>query len=94
MYRKTNTMAIVSLVAGIVGWTVMPLLGSIVAIIAGHMARGQIRRSNGMEEGNGLALIGLVLGYLSLLGGLIALVLVILMFMGTIGLGFLAAIFG
>ena len=94
MYSKTNTMAIVSLVAGIVGWTAMPLLGSIVAIVTGHMARGQIRSSNGMEEGNGLALAGLLLGYTSLLLGVVGVIFAILVLMGTVGLGFLAAIFG
>ena len=94
MAKSTNTMAIVSLISGIVGWTAMPILGSIVAIITGHVARSQIRKSNGQEEGSGMALAGLLLGYLSLLGGLIGLVIAILVMMGSIGLGFLAVLFG
>lgn len=59
----TNTMAIVSLVAGILGWVMIPILASIVAVITGHMARTQIKQSMGAEGGDGLAVAGLILGY-------------------------------
>ncbi|WP_372593390.1 DUF4190 domain-containing protein [Actinotalea sp.] len=68
----TNTMAIVSLISGIAGATVIFFVGSIVAIITGHMARKQIAASG--EQGSGMAVAGLVLGYvvvgLTVLGGL------------------------
>ena len=63
--RQTSSYAVISLVAGILGWTLLPLLGSLAAIIFGHMARGEIRRSNGQLDGDGLAVTGLVLGWLS-----------------------------
>lgn len=63
---KTSTLAIISLVAGIAGWTVLPLIGSIVAIITGHMAKSEIREQAGQLTGDGLATAGLVLGYLSI----------------------------
>ncbi len=52
----TNTMAIVSLVAGISSWFILPFIGAVVAVITGHMARSQIKQS--MEGGGGLAIIG------------------------------------
>lgn len=61
--RPTSTLAIVSLVSGILGCTLLPLVGSIVAIVTGHIARGEIRRTPGGQEGDGLAVAGLVLGY-------------------------------
>ena len=94
MHSKTNTLAIVSLIAGIVGWTAMPLVGSIVAIVTGHMARGQIRQSHGLETGDGLAVGGLVLGYLSVVLGIVGLIFAVLVIVGVIGLGFLSAVFG
>ena len=94
MHSKTNTLAIVSLVAGIVGWTAMPLVGSIVAIVTGHMARGQIRQSYGLETGDGLAVGGLVLGYLSVVLGIVGIIFAVLVIVGVIGLGFLSALFG
>ena len=65
MPRQTSTLAIVSLIAGILGWTALPFLGSVVAIITGHMARSEIRRSNGQLGGDGMAIAGLVLGWIS-----------------------------
>ena len=64
---STSALAIASLVCGIAGWTVLPFIGGIVAIICGHMARGEIRRAPpGSMEGNGMAVAGLVLGYAQL----------------------------
>ena len=55
----TNGLAITSLVLGIV-W--LSGLGSLLAVIFGHVARGQIRRTG--QRGKGLATAGLILGYL------------------------------
>ena len=40
--RQTSALAITSLVSGLLGWTFLPLVGSLVAIITGHMARAEI----------------------------------------------------
>lgn len=61
---KTNTLAIVSLITA--------FFISIVAVITGHMALKQIERSG--EQGRGLALTGLVIGYLGLVSGLVMVV--------------------
>jgi hypothetical protein len=61
----TSGMAIASLVLGIGGVTILPLLGSILAIILGYMARNEIRRRPGELSGDGLALAGIVLGWIS-----------------------------
>jgi hypothetical protein len=58
---RTSTMAIVSLVAGIAGLSVLPVIASIVAVVTGHMAKGEIRDSSGMVTGDGLATAGLIL---------------------------------
>lgn len=63
--RQTSTTAVLSLVFGILGWVALPLIGSIVAIICGHVARAEIRRAPiGSIDGDGLAVAGLVLGWL------------------------------
>ncbi|WP_045727342.1 DUF4190 domain-containing protein [Xanthomonas sp. GPE 39] len=71
--RETNSLAVVSLVAGILGLTFLPLLGSLGAIITGHMARAEIRRDPQRFEGDGLAVGGLVLGWTVVALGVIAL---------------------
>jgi len=58
---KTNSSAVASLVFGILSWFLCPLVGGILAIIFGYVARGQIRRTG--ESGGGLAIAGLILGY-------------------------------
>ena len=87
--RQNSSLAIISLVAGILGWTLLPFLGSLGGIIFGHMARGEIRRSNGQLDGDGLAVTGLVLGWINVMLAVL-LVLVIFMFFG--GLAWLAAL--
>ena len=80
--KPTSTTAIVSLVSGILGWTFVPVLGSVLAIICGHMARGEIKRSNGTLEGDGLAIAGLVLGWINVVLCVLAVAAVVLFFGG------------
>jgi hypothetical protein len=70
----TSAKAITSLVLSIV-W--LCGLGSLIAVILGHLARGDIKRSQGRVGGRGLATAGLVIGYLGLaftlvIGGAVA----------------------
>jgi len=58
---KTNGLAIAALVCGI-GQILLGLIAGIPAIIMGHIARRQIRQTG--EGGAGMAMAGLVLGYL------------------------------
>lgn len=86
--RQTSTLAITSLISGILGWTFVPWIGSIVAIVTGHMARGEIRRAPDRFEGDGMAIAGLILGYAMLALSLVGIVLLILFFGGLVWLGF------
>lgn len=67
---KTNTMAILSLVAALVGWLLCGL-GPIAAIIFGFIGRGQINKSGGAETGGGLAMAGIIIGAVEIVFGLI-----------------------
>ena len=89
--RQTSVLAVVSLVFGILGWTLLPFLGGIVAVICGHLARGEIRRTPDQLEGDGMAVAGLVLGYASLVLGLLFLLAIFLFFGGLV---WFAAMFG
>jgi hypothetical protein len=85
--KQTNSMAIVSVVSGALGWVGVPLIASIVAVVCGHIARGQIRQTG--EEGDVLAIIGLVLGYAHILAICLGTIAVVLIYGGLIA--FLAA---
>ncbi|MDR0534426.1 MAG: DUF4190 domain-containing protein [Verrucomicrobiales bacterium] len=70
---QTSSLAIVSLVVGIVSLPMALIcgffgfIGAIAGIICGHLARAQIKNSAGQQEGAGLALAGLTVSYLALL---------------------------
>ncbi|MEO8160500.1 MAG: DUF4190 domain-containing protein [Arenimonas sp.] len=80
--KRTSSLAIVSLVSGLLGWTLLPWLGSLVAIITGHMARAEIRRESETTEGDGMAVAGLVLGWAMVAISVLALVAIFLFFGG------------
>jgi len=60
---RTSTLAIVSMVMGILSWSALPLICGIAAVITGHMARMEIARSAGRITGDGFAVTGLITGY-------------------------------
>ena len=41
-------------------------IGSILALVFGYQAKGQIERSGGRESGRGMAIAGIVLGWIGL----------------------------
>lgn len=85
--RTTSALAVVSLVLGIAAWCVLPFVGAIAAVVCGHLARSEIRRAPpGSVDGGGLAITGLVLGYLQLVLTALGILLVIAFVM--LGLGF------
>jgi len=64
---QTDGGAIVSLVLGIASFALcLSFITGIPAIILGHISWSKIRRSAGRLKGEGMALTGLILGYLSL----------------------------
>jgi hypothetical protein len=72
--QSTNGLAIASLVLSIL-W--LGGIGSILGVIFGHVSRGQIRRHP--QKGKGLALAGLIVGYVGLaatIAGTIAVVVI------------------
>ena len=78
--RQTSGLAVASLVLGICSWTVLPFIASIGAIITGHMARADIRRRPYELDGDGMAIGGLLLGYVMVIGALLAVGAFILFF--------------
>jgi hypothetical protein len=63
---KTSGLAIWSLVLGILSLTCFSILSAIPGVICGHKALSRISRANGALSGKGLAIAGLVTGYLGI----------------------------
>ncbi|GHH68376.1 DUF1707 and DUF4190 domain-containing protein [Kitasatospora indigofera] len=79
MQRPTNGVAVASMVLGLL---CVPTVGTLAlpAVICGHIAKTQIRARH--EEGDGMATAGLVIGYLSLAGWVLLMLLGVLASVG------------
>ena len=79
---KDSSLAVASLVTGILGWTIVPLLGSIAAIITGHLAKKEINESQGTLSGDSMATAGLIMGYVQLgfvvIAAIVAIILMVI----------------
>jgi len=79
---KTNALAVASLACGLAQFMVGPLL-TIPAIVLGHVARRQMKRTG--EQGAGLALAGLALGWAAVILGIVAIVVALVVALGMRG---------
>jgi hypothetical protein len=79
---------VISLILGILSFIGIPLVGGVGAVICGHMARRQIRETG--EQGDGLAVGGLVMGYIHLALFGLAIVVIGLFFAFGIGAAILS----
>ena len=65
---RTNGLAVTSMVSSLVGvalsWTAVLALGVVVGVITGHIALRQIARTG--ERGRGMALAGVIIGWISI----------------------------
>ena len=77
---RTNPMAIASLACGI-GQAFFWVVGGVCAIVFGHVARRQIRETG--EAGDGMALAGLILGYIGVLGPLLIAIAIVAVVAGS-----------
>jgi hypothetical protein len=76
MVPSTNGMAIASLVCACAGIFTLGLT-AILGVIFGFVARSQIRNSNGMQQGGGLALAGVIVGFAVIALGLLIVILAV-----------------
>lgn len=87
-YPRTSSLATVSLIFGILAYVCLPGIGALVAVICGHAARAEIRRAPpGTVEGDGLALAGLVLGWIQIACGIVVVGIFVFAALGLIALG-------
>lgn len=60
----SSTLAMVSLISGILGFTFVPVIGTIVALVTGYMARNETRSIPPRASGDGLATAGIIMGWI------------------------------
>ncbi len=71
---STNGMAIASLVCSIAGLLTCGI-GSLLGVIFGHIGLSQIKQGGGTQPGRGLAVAGLVIGYLMIALGVVLIII-------------------
>ncbi len=81
---KTAGIAVTSLVLGILGLICIGPFAAIPAVICGHIAKSKIKEAAGALQGEGLALAGLILGYVSL--GLMVILIPVYATLGAIAI--------
>jgi hypothetical protein len=86
--QQSSSLAVISLIAGIASFFIVPLLGAIAAIITGGMAKKEIRQSGGRITGLGMANWGVTLGWINIAFSLIGLCLGLLALLGVVTLPF------
>ena len=92
--RTTNILGVISLICGLLGLVGgLPSAGiiNIAAIVLGHMARSQIRQ-NPNEDGAGIALADLIMGYIGLLIVPLTMLAIVVIVMILYGINFEAAV--
>ncbi len=84
----SSTLAIVSLIAGILGFTFIPVAGTIVALITGYMARSETRSVPPRASGDGMATAGIIMGWIQIgliIVGICCLVVYLVFVVGLVG---------
>jgi hypothetical protein len=81
-----NGKAIASMVLGIVGLVILYVIGPILALVFGYMAKNEIEASNGTQGGSGFATAGIVMGWIGIGLALLYLVLVLIFGLAALGL--------
>ena len=86
---ETNPLAVVSIVCGMLGlFGILPAIGSVIAVVTGHLARRELASQQHAQQGAELAMVGLVSGYL----GLVMVCMGILVTVAIFGTGALVAV--
>ena len=85
----SSTLAIVSLVSALLGFTFLPIAGSIVALITGYLARNETRSIPPRASGDEMATAGIILGWIQiglLIIGVFCMIALLVFSVGTFGI--------
>jgi hypothetical protein len=80
---QNDPLAIWSLVLGIAGLVACPLVPSIIAIILGGKSKRKIAESGGTLTGESMAKVGVILGWIGIALGILAIIVAVLISIGT-----------
>ena len=82
----SSNLALVSLIAGILGFTFFPLVASIFAVWAGYEARKETRSVPPRASGDGMATAGIIMGWIQIGLAVVSICCVAIYFIFVVGL--------
>lgn len=85
--KPNNGLAVGAMIAGIVGLFAVPIIGSILGIVLGTLAKRQIAESGGREGGEGMAQAGIITGWIGLALWVLFIVFFLILFIGLLNFG-------
>ncbi len=85
MVMPTSTLAIISLIAGLLGFFLAPVIGSVIAIITGFLAYQETRSVPPRASGDGMATVGIILGAIQIVLAVLAACCYLIFFLGIFG---------
>ena len=59
----TSTLAMISMISGILGFFLFPVVGTIIALVTGYLARQETRAVPPRVSGDGMATAGIIMGW-------------------------------
>jgi hypothetical protein len=80
--QRSSGEATASLILGICGFLVCPLICHVLAVVFGYRAKREIDASNGTIGGRGLAVAGIILGWIGIALTVLVLILVVAVIAG------------
>ena len=83
----SSSLATVSMVMGILGFTFLPLVATIVALITGYAARKETRSVPPRASGDGMATAGIVMGWIQVGLAVVGFVCFVALMVFVLGLG-------
>jgi hypothetical protein len=79
-------MAMASMILGILSFFGLAAIASVPAVVLGHVVLSQIRRGELSDRARGMAMAGLVLGYINLALAMVGFFLIVIFFVFSFGL--------
>ena len=82
----SSTLALISLISALLGFTFVPVIGGIVAIVTGYMAKQETRAVPPRASGDSMATAGIILGWVQIALLVIGICCAVIFFVFIVGL--------
>lgn len=82
---RMSIWAVISLISGVANFIGVPFFGALAALITGYVAKSEIEKSAGRVEGDRIAKVGIILGWIGIALSILGFCFAILVTLGVLG---------